>query len=481
MFFYCCFTISAAISVHNYVHNTPHNSVHNIPHNSDDEDLNDPAATLLSKLDLSHPLHLHSNDSAALTVVSVKLNGTENYQVWSCVMLLALEGKIKLALLMVLVLHHKIHTLCQNGSSIADYYHKLNALWKQFNALVELPICTCHAANGFKKHNQLMKLMHFLMGFGDTYMQIRSSILSRETLLDVRSAYDIISNENPTGLPLVPNNIPRPSNTVRPDDNGNRRTSVSFNLICENCGFNGHTIDRCFKIIGYPPDFGKKKAGQNFKGKNVSNNVVGSSSSSGFFDEQLSTLISLIKENSVNGKGVNMPLTNYLTLFDVLVVPGYCVNLMSVHKFARDSKLIVAFDELKLGHPTDQVLNVLRPDLLFENDKSDVMNTHQVYGAAAGELRIISFNMNDTEQPESTVNEYLTKCIDELKDNVFLGNNDENTLEHISNITSIVNLFQSPGVSRDQVMLMAFPFTLKGKARLWITNCQRDPLRPGTF
>ncbi|GJZ31493.1 ribonuclease H-like domain-containing protein [Tanacetum coccineum] len=193
-------------------------------------------------------------------------------------------------------LHYKIHTLSQNGSYIADYYHKLNDLWKQFNALVELPRCTCHAADGFKNNNQLMKLMQFLMGLNYTYMQIRSSILSRETLPDVRSAYAIISNEEPHRIASgnitetsqrsqtsaftasvpnrgnyqrsqVSNNVPRPSNTVRPNDNGNRRTAWGFNLVCESCGFNGHTIDRCFKIIGYPPDFGKKKVGQNFKGK----------------------------------------------------------------------------------------------------------------------------------------------------------------------------------------------------------------------
>ncbi|GJX02876.1 hypothetical protein Tco_0188792 [Tanacetum coccineum] len=62
------------------------------------------------------------------------------------------------------------------------------------------------------------------------------------------------------------------------------------------------------------------------------------------------------------------------------------------------------------------------------------------------------------------------QCIDELKDNVFLGNDDENPLEHISNMTSVSNLFQSPRVSSDQVMLMAFPFTLKEKARLWINR-----------
>nr|GEV94146.1 ribonuclease H-like domain-containing protein [Tanacetum cinerariifolium] len=232
--------------------------------------------------------------------------------------------------------------MSQNGSFIADYYHKLNALWKKFNALVELPRCTCHATDGFKKHNQLMKLMQFLMGLDDTYMQIRSSILSKETLPDVRSAYAIISKKEShrttsgnisetsqrsrtsvftANVPNrgnyqrshVSNNIPRPSNNVRPNDNRNKRTARDSNLVCKNCGFNGHTIDRCFKIMGYPLDFGKKKAGQNFKGKNVSNNAVGSSSSSGFSGEQL------------------------------------------------------------LGHPADQVLDVLRPNLLFENKKSDVV------------------------------------------------------------------------------------------------------------
>ncbi|GJU31338.1 ribonuclease H-like domain-containing protein [Tanacetum coccineum] len=181
---------------------------------------------------MSDPLHLHLNDSVALTVVSIKLKGTENYQVWSCVILLALEAKNKTGFIdgscrrsnndevlsrqwdrvnvvvlelketydkvdgsITFSLHHKIHTLRKNGSSIADYYHRLNTLWKQFDALIKLPRCTCHAADDFKKHNELMKLMQILMGLDDTYMQIRSSILSREVLPDVRSSYVTIFNE----------------------------------------------------------------------------------------------------------------------------------------------------------------------------------------------------------------------------------------------------------------------------------------------
>ncbi|GJZ10801.1 retrovirus-related pol polyprotein from transposon TNT 1-94 [Tanacetum coccineum] len=44
----------------------------------------------------------------------------------------------------------------------------------------------------------------------------------------------------------------------------------------------------------------------------------------------------------------------------------------------------------------------------------------------------------------------------------------EDPHEHISNITNIIDLFHSPKVSRDHVMLMAFPFTLKGRARQWM-------------
>ncbi|GKE57393.1 ribonuclease H-like domain-containing protein [Tanacetum coccineum] len=73
-----------------------HNSKHNSPINSDqDDDVHD-LVTRISKLDISDPLHLHPNDTTALTVILIKLKETENYQVWSCAMLLALEGKNKI-------------------------------------------------------------------------------------------------------------------------------------------------------------------------------------------------------------------------------------------------------------------------------------------------------------------------------------------------------------------------------------------------
>ncbi|GKD91248.1 hypothetical protein Tco_1470113 [Tanacetum coccineum] len=135
-----------------------------------------------------------------------------------------------------------------------------------------------------------MKLIQFLMGLDDSYMQIRSFIFSREILPDVRSAYATISNEESYKVASVSivgsfmrnqasafvSNVPNRGNIQRtqssnnvpkPNNVNNNRQNGGSGLVCENCGFNGHTIDKCFKIIDYPDDFGKKKPRQNVKGK----------------------------------------------------------------------------------------------------------------------------------------------------------------------------------------------------------------------
>ncbi|GJR01538.1 ribonuclease H-like domain-containing protein [Tanacetum coccineum] len=385
---------------------------------SDDEFINDDEnVTLISRLDVSNPLHLHPNDSAALTIVSVKLKGTENYHVWSNAMLLTLEGRNKTGFIdgscrrynvdealarhvweelketydkvdgsVTFNLHHKIHTLKQNRSTFANYYHSLNALWKQFDCLIELPRCTCHAADDFKKHNQLMKLIQFLMGLDDSYMSIRSSILSRDHLPDVRNAYATISSKETHRVvsssmsgssqrPMSANNSgPRPNNA-----NMNRQSGGS-GLVCENCGFNGHTSDRYFKLIGYPADFGNKRNGQNFKGKSVSNHSAsGSNVSSGFTDEQLSTLISFIKDNSISGKNVqaNMAGTvvNNSKIFNDIFDKFFCSNANLKSKLMASRKIV---DSGANQHMTDSDKVSLVLAMLVESVNSALKHVEEL-------------------------------------------------------------------------------------------------------
>ncbi|GKD05638.1 ribonuclease H-like domain-containing protein, partial [Tanacetum coccineum] len=411
-------------------------SVHNSDDGSEEIENN---VTLISKLDISDPLHLHPNDTIALTVVLIKLKRTENYQDWVNAIVLGwilnsiseelFLGQIfskrakhvweelketyeKVDGSIMFGLHNQINTLKQNGSSIVDYYHKLNALWKQYDAMIELPKCVCNSSEGFKKHNQLLKLMQFLMDLDDSYMQIRSSILSREVLPDVRSTYATISSEE--------------SHRVAAGSIASSSQRSQASAFVSNVPYNQNN---------------QRNNQTNNNGASRPNNWNNNSSSSGFTDEQMATLISLIKDNKV-GKNMqakmsgankhmtytdkeldnvldichlkikvghpnrteayipkieNLRLSNGLTLYDVMVLPEYCVTLIFVHKLVKENKVIVAFDENRcyflnqdlnlknvlgigeqceelyyyndLGHPADPILNVLKDSLPI--DKKD--------------------------------------------------------------------------------------------------------------
>ena len=91
-------------------------------------------------------------------------------------------------------------------------------------------------------------------------------------------------------------------------------------LVCKHCGVNGHTIERCFKLIGFPKDFQSQNQkrtvfNQNFKSvannSFVTNNNSSQSSQPGsnvsLTEDQLQKLLSLLdKTSAVEGPSANM-------------------------------------------------------------------------------------------------------------------------------------------------------------------------------
>ncbi|XP_071712556.1 uncharacterized protein [Rutidosis leptorrhynchoides] len=65
------------------------------------------SATQINKLDFSDPLYLHSNDTTGTPITSIKLKGTENYNIWSRSMKLALSTKNKMGFINGSVLRSK--------------------------------------------------------------------------------------------------------------------------------------------------------------------------------------------------------------------------------------------------------------------------------------------------------------------------------------------------------------------------------------
>ncbi|GJT77615.1 putative transcription factor interactor and regulator CCHC(Zn) family protein [Tanacetum coccineum] len=387
----------------------------NISNISDKSDLPD--------LKFGDPLFLHPNDTSPTPLINFKLIGTDNYNMWSCTMKFALRNKSKLGFIdgtckrksddhvlanqwdlcnsvvitwilnsvsaelyasqiysktafdmwtnlkdtyrkvdgyVIFNLYKSINPLNQNGSSLSEYYHNLNTLWKQFDAMISLPTCTCEAAEHYENHANQIKLMHFLMGLDDVYQPIRSNILTREPLPLVKTAFVVASGEEsyrnvtsssstsktPSATAFAAKGFDN-KNLIKRGNKNNKhhvKRGPNPNLKCTNCDKVSHTIERCFDLIEYPPNY-KKQRNQNAN-KHTVNNAISNpnpstASAVSFSNEQMLKLLSLIDENSVSYSVANMAvghpndtkakivkikdlkLNDFVTMFNVLVVPEY--------------------------------------------------------------------------------------------------------------------------------------------------------------
>ncbi|GKA99135.1 putative RNA-directed DNA polymerase [Tanacetum coccineum] len=270
---------------------------------------------MINNLNVGNPLYLQTNDNTGLAIINVKLVGAENYKMCATAMKIALKGKNKIGFIdgtcvkqessdvlsqqwercnaivletydkmdgsVVFNLMHKINNMKQGDLSVSDYYHKLNSLWREFYILTILPayvcegriVCTCDAKSGSVKHTQLIRLMQFLMGLNDVYQPIRSTILAKDPLPNVKDAFYVVSREEshrglhsggsgtnksqPVTFVVMTNN--NTNNFNRNVNTNNNNKSVNRgpnpNLICTNCRLISHTMERCYDIIRYHAGF----------------------------------------------------------------------------------------------------------------------------------------------------------------------------------------------------------------------------------
>nr|GEW61933.1 hypothetical protein [Tanacetum cinerariifolium] len=270
-----------------------------------------------NNIDQYDPLYLHSNDTNGVSIIGFKLESTENYKVWKAAISIEIHTKNKLGFIngkikrpqeavfsknaktvwdeleetyskqdasVIFNMHFMIHSLARSGAPLSEYYHKFNALWRQYDSL-------------------------FLMGLDEVYAPIRSIILTTDPIPDVKGAFATLSRDEShrsthshyvikfgngnTAFVARPNNR---SNNWSGSNNQPRRLNRS-NLVCTHYNMNGHTADRCFELVRYPSNF------QNNVGTNrgsASNNVVSRNKDhyNTFTDDQYKRLMSLISEKS---------------------------------------------------------------------------------------------------------------------------------------------------------------------------------------
>ncbi|GJU39748.1 ribonuclease H-like domain-containing protein [Tanacetum coccineum] len=212
-------------------------------------------------LSFGDTLYLHPNDTGGSPIVTIKLTGTENYKMWSIAMTFALRNHNKLGFIDDLKeTYDKV-----DGSAVFNLHKNINSLTQ----------------NGAS----------FLMGLNESYLAIKSNILTREPLPLVKAAFVVVSGEashrnatfiratKPTATTFVAKTFDNKRSYVKKNFNANTRHVASNNA----------------------------SASADVHSTNVSSNNATTSNSHGYFsNEQLARLMSLLNDNGVSTTNANM-------------------------------------------------------------------------------------------------------------------------------------------------------------------------------
>lgn len=259
------------------------------------------------------PMHIHPSDTPGMNLINDQLTGMENYSVWSRAMLISLRAKNKIAFIdgsckrpaaenlllqqwercnalvlswimnsvskdifggivystdasvvwtdlkeqfdkvngsRIFALHRDIGHLTQGSNSISTYYCKLKQLCDEYSSLVVLPSCECTTAKKYLEHDHQQRLLQFHMGLNESYAYIRSHILMMNPLPNVGQAFSMISQEE-SHRALSAAEVP--TSVFYSMQNRSSSSNYKKELKCDHCNWFGHTVDNCFKLVGYPP------------------------------------------------------------------------------------------------------------------------------------------------------------------------------------------------------------------------------------
>ncbi|XP_075096344.1 uncharacterized protein LOC107777081 [Nicotiana tabacum] len=125
-------------------------------------------------------------------------------------------------------LHKEIATLTQGIASVSVYFSRMKDLWEEFEALVLTPGCDLN--------------------------QAYAMIVSAESQKSVAAMSGVLGTN--------PNAIPGSYGMAMYSRSGNnqpQRFKKNYNIQCDFCKLKGYSKENCYKIVGYPADFKKKK------------------------------------------------------------------------------------------------------------------------------------------------------------------------------------------------------------------------------
>ncbi|XP_057248988.1 uncharacterized protein LOC130590526 [Beta vulgaris subsp. vulgaris] len=161
--------------------------------------------------------------------------------------------------------------------TIVSYYGKLKKLWDEMQCLRLFPSCSCGAmkncsCNFLKKITEFEdedKMMKFLLGLNSGFDNTVTNVLSMDPLPSINRVFSIaqqiekqkeVSGVVIESKALAAQVYRNNSRNVQGRRDWRDEKKDNMNKQCTHCKGKGHTIDQCFKIIGYPEWYNAIKA-----------------------------------------------------------------------------------------------------------------------------------------------------------------------------------------------------------------------------
>ncbi|XP_075665179.1 uncharacterized protein LOC142634810 [Castanea sativa] len=165
-------------------------------------------------------------------------------------------------------LQKEISKLHQGEVTITDFFTQLKALWDQLQNLSPFPSCTCGkcVCNINKQLNDVQArelVMKFLMGVNETFSQVRTQVLLMDPIPSLSKVYSLMIQEETQKAITSPSTVKVDSTALvaKIPNLGNNLVGNSVGTkgkekpICTHCGKIGHTVDKCYRLHGFPPGF----------------------------------------------------------------------------------------------------------------------------------------------------------------------------------------------------------------------------------
>ena len=150
---------------------------------------------------------------------------------------------------------------------MTEYYSKFKKLWDELLHYEPLPTCTCGAMKILNITHEKSYVIRFLMGLNENFETGRSHILMLKPFPSMSKVYALIlQEESHKGIGHGHGHsfafIPKPNlvamyvNTK--GNSGSKAEPKKERPLCTHCNMLGHTMDKCYKLHGYPPSYKQK-------------------------------------------------------------------------------------------------------------------------------------------------------------------------------------------------------------------------------